>query len=86
MKHFASPQSWELYSCLPTELQELADKNHELLKQNPQHPSLHFRRVSRFWSARVGIRYRALAIELPQGMLWFWIGTHTEYDKLLQGS
>jgi hypothetical protein len=35
------------------------------------------------WSARVGSRHRALAIEVDDGLVWFWIGSHAEYDRLL---
>lgn len=63
-------------------IQEVADKNFELLKENANHPSLHLKKVGRFWSVRVGIKYRALAVEMDEGLIWFWIGTHTEYDKL----
>lgn len=84
MRHFASPQFWGLYGQLPADVRELADKNYELLKQNPQHPSLHFKKIGRYWSIRVGLRYRALAVELPEGLVWFWIGTHAAYDNLLK--
>ncbi|ADE15392.1 conserved hypothetical protein [Nitrosococcus halophilus Nc 4] len=84
MKHFTNPSFWECYDKLPTEIKELADKNYELLKENPKHPSLHFKKVEKFWSVRVGNRYRAVAVEVEDGLLWFWIGTHAEYDKLLQ--
>jgi hypothetical protein len=39
--------------------------------------------VGGFWSARVGIRYRALAIEVDEGLVWFWIGSHADYDALI---
>jgi hypothetical protein len=64
-------------------LSQLADKNFELLKAGPQHPSLHFKVVGWFRSVRVGLRYRALGIEVPDGITWFWIGTRAEYDRLL---
>jgi len=83
LKHFASSKFWECYHSLPQPIQSLADKNFELLKENPKHPSLHFKKVGRFWSARVGLAYRALAVELDGDILWFWIGNHNEYDKLL---
>jgi hypothetical protein len=51
-----------------------------LLKQNPRHPSLNFKRVGPYWSVRVGQHYRALAVEVHGDLLWFWIGTHAEYD------
>jgi hypothetical protein len=69
MRHFASPDFWEHYGQLPADVQELADKNYALLKDNPQHPSLRFRRVGIYWSVRVGLRYRAPAVELPEGLL-----------------
>lgn len=86
MKHFASPQFWQLYARLPEDIQQLADKNYALLKANPQHPSLHFKQVGRFWSARVGLGHRVLAVEIPEGLVWFWIGSHAEYDRLLKRS
>lgn len=68
---------------LPASVRELANKAFELLKADPQHPSLHFKKVGRFRSARVGLHHRALAVEAPDGLLWFWIGTRAEYDKLV---
>ena len=64
-------------------IQVLADKNFALLKADPMHPSLRFKKAGRFRSARVGLRYRALAVELENGLLWFWIGTHADYDRML---
>ena len=84
MKHFASPSFWACYERLPQEVQELADRSFALLKEDANHPSLHTKKVGKYWSARVGRRYRALAIEVDDGLLWFWIGTHAEYDNLLK--
>ena len=64
-------------------MRDLADKQFELLKANPAHPSLHFKRVERFHSVRVGAHYRALAVDAEDGVLWFWIGTHAEYDRIV---
>jgi len=86
MKHLASPSFWERYQRLPKAVRALADKNFQLLKTNPQHPSLHLKRVGRYWSVRIGRRYRALGVEVPEGVLWFWIGTHAEYDEMLKKS
>lgn len=83
MRHFASPSFWELYGKLPPEIQEAADKNFELLKVNPKHPSPHFKKVGRYWSVRVGKKYRAIGTEVEEGFLWFWIGAHSEYDKMI---
>lgn len=83
MTHHASPDFWACYHALPTEVQQLADRAYDLLKRDSRHPSLHLKKIGRYWSARVGDHYRALAVEAPDGLVWFWIGTHAEYDKLL---
>lgn len=75
---------WKRFSALPDEIQKLARKNFELLKQDPQHPSLHFKLIGDYWSARVGLHYRALAVEDSSGFVWVWIGSHGEYDKLIK--
>ncbi|MBI4673073.1 MAG: hypothetical protein HY741_15570 [Chloroflexi bacterium] len=86
MRHRTLPRFWRHYEQLPKEIQDLADKNFKLLKANPYHPSLHLKKVSRsrqLWSVRVGADYRALGREKPDGILWFWIGPHGEYNKLI---
>ena len=83
MKHSASSRFWERYAALPEEIQALADKSYALLKTDSKHPSLHFKKLGKFWSARVGLHHRALAVEVEGEMLWVWIGTHAEYDRLV---
>jgi hypothetical protein len=62
----------------------MADECYELLKADPSHPSLHFKKIDKkYWSVRAGLDYRALGVEVENGILWFWIGTHAEYDKLI---
>jgi hypothetical protein len=84
MRHFASPGFWAAYEKLPEPIRELADRNYALLKADPRHPSLHLKKIGRFWSVRVGLRYRALAVEVEDGLLWFWIGSHADYDALIR--
>lgn len=87
MNHLTLPRFWNLYRQLPKDVQKLADKNYQLLKLDPAHPSLHFKKVGKnkqLWSVRVGISYRALGREKPEGLVWFWIGSHAEYDRLLK--
>jgi hypothetical protein len=83
VKHFASPKFWSAYEALPFQVRRLADANFELLKRNPRHPSLQFKKVGRYWSVRVGLRYRALAVDADGGCLWFWIGSHADYDRMI---
>jgi hypothetical protein len=84
VRHRASRKFWKFHAALPEDIQKLADENFQLLKADPRHPSLHFKKVGVYWSARVGIHYRAAAIEEGPDIVWFWIGHHTEYDTLLK--
>ncbi len=82
MIHHTSPDFWRCYEALPQETRRQADQAFEHLKKDTLYPSLHFKKVGRFWSARVSGNYRALAVESTDGLVWFWIGTHAEYDKI----
>ncbi len=70
-----------MYQALPLDVRYLADKSFALLKSDPRHPSLHFKKLGQLWSVRVGNHYRALGTEVESGIYWIWIGTHAEYDK-----
>jgi len=83
LKHFASPDFWECHAQLPKQVQQLADSCYKLLKVDPYHSSLHFKSIGKYRAVRVGLHYRSLAAEVEDGLLWFWIGSHSEYDKLL---
>lgn len=85
MKHVASVRFWRCYRALPAEVRALADRNYSLLKTNPKHRSLHFKQIGALWSVRVGLHYRALATAVADDLVWFWIGSHAEYDRLLEG-
>ena len=84
MRYVASRAFWQAYDRLPAPVRALADNNFALLKADPHHPSLHLKKVGRYWSVRVGLRYRALAVEIDGGLLWFWIGSHADYDALVK--
>lgn len=83
MKHHANSRFWRCYQGLPKEVRELADRNYVLLKSDPSHSSLHFKKVGSAWSVRVGLHYRALATEVEDDLVWFWIGSHAAYDILV---
>ena len=82
--HKTTEKFWERYKNLPGDIQELADKNFELLKTNPRHPSLQFKKIGNLWSVRIGLTYRALAIKDGNDFIWVWIGSHDDYEKLLK--
>jgi hypothetical protein len=83
LNHRTNTAFWSHYDRLAPEIRRLADKNFALLKADPLHPSLRFKRVGRLWSARVGLNHRALCVRRDDDCVWFWIGTHAEYDRLI---
>jgi hypothetical protein len=87
LNHFTTPKYWKFYYNLPANVRDVADKYFSLLKQNPKHPSLHLKKIDDLWSVRAGIHYRALGMDTrdtPKGILWFWIGSHHEYERLIR--
>ena len=71
---------------LPKRIQDLARKNYRLWKRDSSHPSLQFKRVAKkpaVYSIRVGIGWRALGVIGGEDIIWFWIGSHADYEKLI---
>jgi len=79
----ATTAFWERYNALPSEARKLADKAFRLWQQNHWHPSLHFKKVGEYWVARVSEDYRAVGIESAGTLVWFWIGPHKDYERLI---
>jgi hypothetical protein len=73
----------KLFGHLPPPIQALARKNFRLWLRDPRHPSLHFKKVGAYWSARVGEDYRVLGRMQGDTLYWFWIGSHDEYERIL---
>jgi len=69
---------------LPVAVRETAERNFQLLKADTRHPSLHFKKIGKYYSVRIGLSYRALGVSVPEGVLWFWIGSHADYDALIK--
>ena len=82
--HRTTARFWRCLEKLPASAQAVAKKNFELLKSDPQHPSLHFKRVGKLWSARAGLDIRALAVEDGEDFIWVWIGAHDEYGRMIR--
>jgi len=77
----------ELLAALPAHVRKQAHEAYRLFASNPQHPGLHFKQVSAdppTYSARVGIGYRAVGVLDGDTVVWYWIGSHAEYDHLLE--
>lgn len=81
--HRAAPDFWSHFNRLPQATQRIARRSFQRLKEDPSHPSLRFKKVGSLWSARVGLSYRALAVEEEGDFIWVWIGTHNDYDKMV---
>ena len=76
---------WKLFAKLPTDVQHQARAAFELFLRDPAHGSLQFKLLDRrrhLYSVRVGLSYRALALRTNDQVVWFWIGSHAEYDHL----
>jgi len=82
--HRTTDRFWKCLGKLPEPVKKISRKNFELLKADPSHPSLYFKKVGKFWSVRIGANYRALAIEDGEDFIWVWIGTHDEYERMIK--
>jgi len=84
MKPATLPSFWEAYAALDKEVKRRAAKAFRLWTQNPFHPSLRFKCINReenIWSVRITLGYRALGILEGDTVVWFWIGSHDEYER-----
>ena len=80
----ASRDFWRLYRRLPRDVRRLSAKSYKVWQQDPFHPSLHFKTVGDdLWSVRVGAHHRALGRFHDHRLVWTWIGTHADYDRML---
>jgi hypothetical protein len=86
VKSRATPRFWTAYRELPREVQDAARKAYRLFNENPKHPGLQFKKVhgrEPIYSVRVTVGYRAVGLLNDDEVTWFWIGSHAEYDRLL---
>jgi hypothetical protein len=80
----ASSDFWSRFEMLPAAVQRQARKPYELFRQNPAHPSLQCKELeSGLLSVRVSRSYRALGHRREDMIVWFWIGSHAQYDRLI---
>lgn len=85
MKSGTLPSFWEAYQSLDKNIKKSAIKAYQLWKENPFHPSLHFKCVNDeedIWSVRITRSYRAVGILEVDTVTWFWIGSHDDYERL----
>lgn len=87
MNSYLDDEFFQHYRLLPEDVRKQARAAFELWRDNPFHPSLHFKEVHAgdgIWSARVGRSYRVLGLRDDDEITWFWIGSHADYDNLLK--
>ncbi|MGH8497999.1 MAG: hypothetical protein ACRERV_04205 [Methylococcales bacterium] len=88
MKSELSQEFLERFRNLPERVKQAARKNYRLWKQNPRHPGVEFKKLNTsvpVYSVRVGIGWRAMGVMKDSDtIVWFWIGPHGEYEKLLK--
>jgi len=86
MQSRTTRQFWRSFSDLPSDAQQNAKRAYRLFQSNPAHPGLQFKKLEgedNIYSVRVGLEYRALAVMRKDRIVWYWIGTHSEYDRLV---
>jgi len=86
MQSRTTRQFWRLFSDLPSDAQRDAKQAYRLFENNPGHPGLQFKKLEgeqSIYSARIGLEYRALAVMKKDRVVWYWIGSHSEYDRLV---
>jgi len=88
LKSRTSKEFRNLLAKLPADVQRAADSSYTLFQGNPSHPSLHFKPLqglSDVYSVRISLGYRALGRVAGGGIVWFWIGSHADYDRIVAG-
>ncbi|MGA3204918.1 MAG: hypothetical protein ABSF12_20685 [Bryobacteraceae bacterium] len=86
MQSRATRQFWRLFSDLPDDIQRDAKRAYRLFQANPTHPGLQFKKLEgedNVYSVRIGLNYRAMAAMKKERIVWYWIGSHSEYDRLV---
>lgn len=74
------------FDALPKDVRDKAKRVYKIWTENPSHPSLHFKQVhdtEPIFSVRIGLQHRALGAKESNTVIWFWIGTHEEYNNLI---
>ncbi len=87
MKSFTTERFRKLYRELPRDIRKQAREAYRQFMENPQHPGLQFKKISNqksVYSARINLDYRVLGVRNQDEIVWFWIGSHSDYDKLLK--
>ena len=86
MKSSTTTEFRRLFADLPEQVQQQTRAAYRQFKEDPSHPSLRFKKVHPdlpIYSARITKNYRAVGQLDGDTVIWFWVGSHAEYDKFL---
>jgi hypothetical protein len=86
MQSRTTRQFQRLFSDLPFDAQRDAKRAYRLFQSNPAHPGLQFKKLEgeeNIYSVRIGLEFRALAVMKKDRIVWYWIGSHSVYDRLV---
>jgi hypothetical protein len=86
VKSHVSKQFLKLLANMPLQVQQQAHAAYRQFKKDPNHPGINFERIQsrpNTYSARVTKSYRVLGTMRNGEIYWYWIGSHAEYDKLI---
>lgn len=86
MKSYTTEKFWKAYQNLSVHVQRKARETYRLWQQNPYHPSLQFKQIhptKPIFSVRISIDWRTVGVRDSDIMIWFWIGSHADYDKIV---
>jgi hypothetical protein len=76
------------FARLPEWVQRQARDAYRRFANDPLHPGLRFKRLSTelpLWSVRINESYRAVGVRKGDtDIIWFFIGTHADYERLLR--
>ncbi|MEM1304263.1 MAG: hypothetical protein AAGG46_05170 [Planctomycetota bacterium] len=87
MKSKVTATYWKRLQRLPPLVRRAARRAYRQFNSDPHHKSLRFKKLNTrlpLWSARINRDYRAVGVMDDDTIVWFWIGTHDEYDELLK--
>ncbi len=76
---------WRRFQSLPADVREQAREAFRRFREDPANPGLAFKKLKGFpnyWSARITLNYRAVAVREGDTLVWFWIGNHAEFDRV----
>jgi plasmid maintenance system killer protein len=90
-RNVRTAESHRLLESLPTSVRRNAEAAFQMFLASPDHPALRRhplqdihrgRHRAESWSVSVNIQYRAIYVVDGDTNVWYWIGSHADYDRL----